>query len=302
MQSHPPSVLTQPVGWGTWLRRQLSAADDDGYFGPGSAIWRVHREAVLGIGLGRAIFLQLAHPWVAQGIADHSTFRENALDRLAATITAAELLVFGSRAQADATAAHIRAIHTRIHGTLSQSVGRWPAGTPYSAEDPEALLWVLVTVMDTALVIYDLCFGPIPDELAGAYLADGAALGEMIGVLPGTVPPTRSALTAYMEEKIADGTIAVGPTAREMGAHLVRPGMPLDMSLLMRPYSSVTRATAAILIPPAIQRQFSPVLDVPAAPVYRAGGLIARRLLRRLPPRLRIDPIAARALVRAGQS
>ena len=36
--------------------------------------WRIHRERVLLAGWGRAILLQLAHPMVAQGVAEHSAF------------------------------------------------------------------------------------------------------------------------------------------------------------------------------------------------------------------------------------
>src|SRR5947209_4485053 len=100
MCTSPPPTL-----WGArqWLCRQADTAEDSGYFGPSSAIWKLHREAVLSLGLGRALLLQLAHPWVAQAAADHSTFQSEPIGRLVATVSAAELLVFGSRAQADAT-------------------------------------------------------------------------------------------------------------------------------------------------------------------------------------------------------
>src|SRR5438270_11486200 len=92
---------------GRWLRRELSLADDEGYFGSSSAMWLLNREAVLGVGLGRALLLQLAHPWVAQAVVDHSTFERQPIDRLVGTVVTAELLVFGSRAQADTAAARL---------------------------------------------------------------------------------------------------------------------------------------------------------------------------------------------------
>src|SRR5579884_25092 len=155
---------------GLLLRRHLAEATDDGYFGPGSAIWQIHVEGILAVGIGRALLLQLAHPWVAQAVADHSTFREQTLERLVHTIGAAGLLVFGSRAQADWTAAHIRHVHTRINGVLREDVGRWRAGTPYTAEDPDALLWVLATLMDTTLLAYESVFGPLAAAAIEEYL------------------------------------------------------------------------------------------------------------------------------------
>src|ERR687883_673283 len=74
-QSGISSRPDDPWHVGRWLRQELASAEDLGYFGPSSAAWTVHREAVLSTGLLRALLLQLAHPWVAQAVADHSTFQ-----------------------------------------------------------------------------------------------------------------------------------------------------------------------------------------------------------------------------------
>jgi len=42
-----------------------------GLFGPGSLMWQVGRESACFQGAGRAL-LQLARPWIAQAIANHS--------------------------------------------------------------------------------------------------------------------------------------------------------------------------------------------------------------------------------------
>jgi uncharacterized protein (DUF2236 family) len=39
-----------------------------GVFGPATVTWRIDREAVVFLGAGRALLLQLAHPWVAAAI------------------------------------------------------------------------------------------------------------------------------------------------------------------------------------------------------------------------------------------
>ena len=44
-------------------------------FGPGSLTWRVNGEAVLLLGGGRALILQVAHPKVAAGVAEFSDYR-----------------------------------------------------------------------------------------------------------------------------------------------------------------------------------------------------------------------------------
>lgn len=288
---------SDPREAGRWLREQLGAAEDCGYFGPDSAIWLLHQEALLGVGLGRAVLLQLAHPWVAQAVADHSAFYERPLDRLVATITAAELLVFGSRRQADAAAARLRHVHEQINGTLHEDVGRWRAGTPYRAADPAALLWVLATLIDTTLRVYEAGLGRLPEEIVRAYCADAARLGAMLGIAAETVPRDRAALAGYIETMIDSGTVAVGPRAREIATALrharVLPG------LQWRTYSSITHAVAATTLPRALQAQYGPLLTLRRRPLYRAAGLAGRAVLPRLPRYLRRDPIAAVAIRRA---
>ena len=45
--------------------------------GPGSISWEINREMIAVAGWGRAILMQLAHPLIAAGVYDHSSFRAN---------------------------------------------------------------------------------------------------------------------------------------------------------------------------------------------------------------------------------
>src|SRR3974390_1042304 len=47
------------------VARAGAAGAREGLFGPASAIWHVNREAAIFLGAGRALLLQLAHPWDA---------------------------------------------------------------------------------------------------------------------------------------------------------------------------------------------------------------------------------------------
>jgi uncharacterized protein (DUF2236 family) len=260
-------------------------------------MWALHREAALGFGLGRALLLQVAHPWVAQAIADHSTFRERPLDRLIATVVAAELLVFGSRSQADATASGLRRMHGRISGVLREDTGTWQAGTAYRADDPGALLWVLITLLDTTVRVYEACLGQLDPGTVRAYLAEGARLGAMLGVPRETVPADRQALAFYMKAMIDSGTVAVGSTARQVAVALLQ--TPVMPGAAWRFYSTVTREMALATLPGKLRMQYSPVLARRQQPQYRLAGVLGRALLPRLPERLRMDPIAAVAIKRS---
>jgi uncharacterized protein (DUF2236 family) len=262
-------------------------------------MWRLNREVALGFGLGRALLLQVAHPWVAQAVADHSTFRERPLDRLIATVIAAELLVFGSRAQADTTAGRLRRMHGQITGVLQEDLGVWKAGTPYRADDPDALLWVLVTLLDTTVRVYEACLGRLDAGTVRAYLAEGARLGAMLGVPEQSVPADRRALVTYMTAMIGSGTVAVGSTARQI-AHALHE-TPVLPGAAWRFYSTVTREMTRATLPPKLRAQYGPLLARHRRPHYRVGAMIGRVLLPRLPERLRLDPIAAIAIQRAAR-
>jgi uncharacterized protein (DUF2236 family) len=282
-----------------WIREQLEQAEDYGYFGPGSAMWLIHREFVVSLGLGRALLLQLAHPWVAQAVADHSTFRETGFARLYGTLAAAELLIFGSRRQSDLVAGHIRWVHTRIHGRLEENVGRWRAGDCYSAEDPDALRWVLATLVDTAIVLYESCFDGLEEATVERYLVEAEALGSMIGVIPGSFPRTRVDLQAYMEQCLIDGTIAVGGIAQQLVLALVSPAWCRRDLVLTWPYRAACRAFAASTIPEPLRHQYGGVLMYGYPWLHRALGQAGRRLLNGLPPHWRYDPFGGPVVLRA---
>src|SRR5262245_43190850 len=77
---------------------------DPGLFGPGSVAWVVCRERVGIAGAQAALLLQLAHPLVAAGVAEHSSFRADTLGRLRGTLQATLTALFGDSAQARAVA------------------------------------------------------------------------------------------------------------------------------------------------------------------------------------------------------
>ena len=89
--------------------------------GPDSITWKVNREVIVVAGWGRAILLQLAHPAVAAGVHDHSSFRGSLLSsfrRLHSTVGAMLSLTFGDTEQMIAAAAGINTIHDRVRGRV----------------------------------------------------------------------------------------------------------------------------------------------------------------------------------------
>ena len=130
-------------------------ASRDGYFAPESAIRRIGNSPVTPfLGGGAAVLLQVAHPLVAAGVAEHSNYQRHLWTRLMRTLRALYLITYGTREEADAVGETVRAVHARVRGETAVALGRFPAGTPYSASDPELMLWVHATLVATSLSAY----------------------------------------------------------------------------------------------------------------------------------------------------
>src|SRR5690349_3139217 len=194
----------------------LSTSDDAGYFTPGDAIWRIGGELGMLLGGGRALLMQVAHPLVAAGVAQHSGYREDPWKRLAGTMNSVWAVVFGTRAQADRAAARVRAMHRKVNGTLPEPMGPFPAGTHYSALDPDLLLWVHATLVDSALLVHSQWIGKLRRAEQEAYYEDAKTLARLFGTPPAVIPPTLADFRHYMEEMLESEKICVTETARDI--------------------------------------------------------------------------------------
>jgi uncharacterized protein (DUF2236 family) len=132
--------------------RALAPGKRAGVFSPDSLTWRIDREALSFLGAGRALLLQLAHPWVAAAIVEHSWTLADPIDRFHRTFAVVFTIVFGTLDQALSAARGLHRRHAAIHGRLPITVGPFGAGSPYQANDLAVLRWVHATVIETALM------------------------------------------------------------------------------------------------------------------------------------------------------
>jgi uncharacterized protein (DUF2236 family) len=190
-----------------------------GLFGPGTISWQVDRELVVLAGGSCALLLQAAHPMVAAGVIEHSTYATDPFGRLMRTLTSSFDVAFGPRSQAEATIRRVNAIHARVRGTL-------PDGGSYSAQDPEALLWVHATLVDTALRVYTRFVEALTPDQEQAYHAEAAQVATRLGVAIGAIPVTIGELRGWMDEMVRSGRVRVTPAAREIAETVLHP-LPL---------------------------------------------------------------------------
>jgi uncharacterized protein (DUF2236 family) len=255
--------------------------------------WRLHQEVVLLAGWGRAILLQLAHPLVAQGVADHSGFRAERwgrLHRLDRTLQAMLALTFGSDQEAETAAKGIRAIHRRVHGELPSAEGPFPAHARYTAEDPALLTWVHATLLDSYLLTYELLVGPLTAQEQDRYCAESRRAESLLGMPPGCLPASVVELRAYLAHMLASGEIAVGDTARRLAQDILYP----PTFLIGRPLVALARLPAVGLLPSAVRRGYGLAWSRRQDRALAVVAAVSRRLLPFIPPALRYWP-AARA-------
>jgi len=216
---------------------------------------RINGERLVVLGWGRAILMQLAHPLVAQGVADHSTFRDTALTRLKrlhGTIKAMLDLTFGDPDAMNAAAARINAIHDRVHGQLTEDVGRWRAGTPYSATDPHLLTWVEATLLDSMPLAYRQLVAPLASEDVDAFCAEASAAGDRLRIPPGFVPASRAALEAYLQRMLESDTLAVTSAARALAREVIEP----PGATALWPAATVSRLATIGWLPARIRAEY----------------------------------------------
>ncbi|HTV03088.1 MAG TPA: oxygenase MpaB family protein [Luteitalea sp.] len=251
---------------------------------------RINAERFVLAGWSRAILLQLAHPLVAAGVAEHSTFRGGLLSaavRLHHTVAAMRRLTFGTTDEARATLDHILAIHRRVNGRLRDGVGPFTAGTPYSAEDPSLVTWVHATLLDSLPLVYGAVIKPLTDDERDEWCRESAPVARALGASD-DLPESWAALQAYIAQMQASGAIIVGNTARALARDVLAP----RLSTLIAPARALNRTVTVGLLPERIRAQYGMAWQ-PGDEHRLARALSTLRTLRRLTPdRLAIWPDA----------
>jgi uncharacterized protein (DUF2236 family) len=210
-----------------------------------AAVRRIGGESVLLAGAGRALLAQAAHPLVAAGIVDHSGYEQEPWRRLGRTMSAVYAVAFGSEEEADRAARQVRAAHARVSGRLRESVGRFPAGTAYSALDPELATWVHATMVENALAMYERLVGPLAPEDREAFWQEMKAVAEAFGLPARLLPRTAQHFRVYWQTMLAGDVLAVGSDARRVAAAVLGVRVPPPLVPVRRAIRALTVVTLA---------------------------------------------------------
>jgi uncharacterized protein (DUF2236 family) len=264
----------------------------EGFFEHDSKIRQVNRELVLLLAGGRALLMQLAHPKIAAGVAEHSRFQEDPLARLYRTMSAMWSIVFDERAQARAALKSVEHRHKQVRGVVP---GTEPSqgGAPYDAFDQELLLWVHATLIDSALIAYHRFVAPLATEERIAYYNDSKKLASLFGIGEETIPVSLEAFEAYMKRMLLSDEISVGRMAKHLAHDVLYP-----RPWIFKPGGPLFRFVTAGLLPETLQAAYDLRWNARKEKTLALLASVIRGLLPLVPAPIRIVP-NARAAERA---
>ena len=252
-------------------------------------IWRVDRDMALLLAGGRALLMQLAHPKVAAGVAQHSQFKEDPLGRLYRTISTTWSIVFDKTVLARAALERVKNIHGKVQGT-TPAAEPLPSGTRYDALDVELLLWVHATLVDSAMLAYELFVKPLTPREKSRYYDDTKKLASLFEIPDTLVPGSLLDFDNYLERMLSGNDVVVGPTARSVAREILYP-----KPWILRPGGPLFRLVTAGLLPERLRDGYGLGWSNRREKGFRLFAQGTRRLLPVVPGLLRIVPNARAA-------
>ncbi len=259
---------------------------DDGYFPSARSIaHRVHREKAVGLLYGqRALCIGALKPLNYVGTSEHTRNKRTPFRRLAHTGAMFETILLGTRADADRVLQIVARMHERVSGVLPEDAGaHYPAGTPYSALDPELMLWTLAVMADSAEWLYDHLVRRLHDTEREALWQDYISFGALFGMPREVAPPSYPEFRDWYERQLDGADLHLTEEARYMG-HAA--AFQIPMPTLHQPAKRVHDLIMLGSLPPRVRELYG----LSYTPAHAAGCAtalqIARVATRSLPPRL----------------
>jgi uncharacterized protein (DUF2236 family) len=198
---------------------RVPKARDDGYFPEGSSILRrVHSERAVGLFYGqRALMIGALNPLAFVGTIEHTNAKLKPFQRLSHTAEVFETIFLGTRAEADRMLAFVHRLHERVRGEMPEDAGMVPAGTPYSAFDPELMLWTMAVIADSGPFFYELFVDRLDQRQEEQLWREYVRFGELFGMPRDVAPRTHREFREWFDGKLASDEMHLTSDAREIG-------------------------------------------------------------------------------------
>ena len=240
----------------------------------------VHEEKSVGLMYGqRALCVGAVKPLNYVGTSEHTHNKRTPFKRITHTGGMFEAVFFGSREQADRVLQIVDGMHERVVGELPQDAGsHYPAGTPYSAFDPELMLWTVAVIADSAEWFYDRLVRPLTDEQREALWQDYLRFAQLFKMPRRSAPSTHREFREWFESQLAGPDLHLTEEARYMGyASAFEIPMPSSRQLAKRMHDLVMLGS----LPPRVRELYGlrySSSQARACAAVLSGGRFARML------------------------
>jgi len=272
--------------------KQARPSRTNSNYGPGSVGWKINRESVVLLGGARAVLMQLAHPLVAMGVSTHSNYMTDPFGRAERTFVLGEILTFGSLEKARQAARSINRKHLHVHGELPMDAGVFSKGTRFDARNPEQLLWVHATLIDTWLLCYNLFIGSLTPAEQDTYYQQSKEVAHLLGLLPDKMPNTIDDLRQYVYDMVHSDRLVATPQARQLAHQVLFPPVHAIFTPLLHLNLQVTCA----LLPQPIREIYGMEWNTRRQVIFDLSARGMRTIIPRLPLYLRELPITRRLM------
>lgn len=265
-----------------------------GLYGPSSMMWKVLKYvAPPGLGAGRALLLQTAHPWITIGIDEHSTVRDNPLERGRRTFRNITAMVFGTMPQAMAAADYVRRAHDKVQGDMKYDAGAFKKGSEYRANEINAMIWVHATLWETVVHMYERVERPLTAEEKERFYQETKLFAMLFGIPAEALPADWEAFMAYNRAMWDSPQLTVTPATKTLAKYLFKP-----KNILLIPAMSVQKTFTAANLPPRLREDYGMSYGFFRRANYKFLLFSARIADRLLPKSLRYNPGYNQAMAR----
>jgi uncharacterized protein (DUF2236 family) len=246
---------------------------------------RVHGDRAVGLLYGqRALLIGALEPLTYTGTMLSTSAGEWPFTRLARTAKIQETVFLGTREEADKALAAVHRLHERIKGELPEAAGGHPAGSAYSAFDPELMLWTLAVIADSGREMYETMVRPLSEAEREALWQDYALFGELFGLPRSEVPGSYREFRAWWEERLASPDLQATPHGLEF-APLVAFEQPVPRAA--RGNIAVQNLVIKGTLPPRVREIFGIRWSAAHERSFRAIAATHRRARRAFPRQMR---------------
>lgn len=264
-----------------------------GLYGPDTCTWHISREAAISLGGGCAALLQVAHPFVANAVEQHSNVFSDMQGRFRRTLGTVTAMVFGDWPTVQKASRGIFALHSTVKGSLQEGGGRYHQGDEYEANTLSALYWVHATLIHTSIVLYERLFEPLSPERKEEFYQESKRFDYLFGIPDDARPRDWPAFESYWNSMIESDALCVGGPAKRIAKAISTAPNPLA-----EPGFAMLRLHTAALLPPRFREAYGFEFGRPEELLVEASTIALKKTLKILPDRLRCFPAYADALRR----